>query len=328
VLWRTLAAKPWRTVLWAGAAFAGCFVCGFVLATPFSVLDRHAFLAGVAEQARIAADLQRGSILDPARQAVSAAGWLHHAVFTLRHGLGSALLVTGVIGAVWLAWQWPRRALIVLAFPIVYYLVMGANRLVYARYMVPVVPFVALTTAFAIDRVVVSVSALGTTPIVEVTVLAAAIAGVAGPTATRAVAFDRLVSRPNARVRAARWIQNRFPSGATMYQTGVLYGHVQPRPSNRYAFRHLTATPDLIVVVESPLAVFNQAPAGLEAMLRADYVQAAVFKGIGDARDPPPIYDQQDAFYVPFANLTSVSAPGPTVHVFARRPLLTGHTDR
>ncbi len=127
------------------------------------------------------------------------------------------------------------------------------------------------------------------------------------------MAFDRIVSQTDSRVRAARWIERRFPTGATLYQTGTFYGFVQPRRASGTSAVPLDGSPDLIVRLDSPLIVFNSVPDGVAARLVRDYVAVAAFKGIGSAAGPAPIFDQQDAFYVPFANLTSAPGPGPTV---------------
>jgi hypothetical protein len=77
-------------------------------------------------------------------------------------------------------------------------------------------------------------------------------------------------------------------------------------------------TPDLVVVLDSPLGVYSAIPARLPGVLEADYQLAATFPGIADA-DGQPLYDQQDAFYAPYAGVTAVRRPGPTVRIFTRR---------
>ena len=73
------------------------------------------------------------------------------------------------------------------------------------------------------------------------------------------------------------------------------------------------------MVLDSPLVVFNHVPTELGSLLDAHYVLAAIFQGIATAAAGEAVYDQQDAFYVPFANLTTVKRPGPNVRIFKRR---------
>jgi hypothetical protein len=318
-----------------------CAGLAFLLGTPYALLDRPAFLAEVDAQRQTAAGLRHGTVLDPAREVIGERGWIHHATFSLRYGMGMPLLVAGLIGAAWVViWQGPLVAWLVLSFPLAFYVAMGGSQLVYARWVVPLVPFLCLTAAVAIDRLAVLLGAplarLIRAP-ASMTVTKIVAAGltvlVVAPSGARAVAFNQLVTRADTRVRAAEWIEGRFPHGASIYQTGMQYGFVEPRPRLRYplytfnerhdVFEAVTASgqdlPDLILVLSSPLVVFNQIPSGLDAILRSHYGLIATFKARSDAdTGPVPVYDQQDAFYVPLANFGGVSRPGPDVQIYER----------
>jgi 4-amino-4-deoxy-L-arabinose transferase-like glycosyltransferase len=318
-----------------------CAGLAFLLGTPYALLDRPAFLAEVDAQRQTAAGLRHGTVLDPAREVIGERGWIHHATFSLRYGMGMPLLVAGLMGATWVIWQGPLVAWLVLSFPLAFYVAMGGSQLVYPRWVVPLVPFLCLTAAVAIDRLAVLLGALLARLIrasASMTVIKIVVAGltvlIVAPSGARAVAFDQLVSRADTRVRAAEWIEGRFPHGASLYQTGMQYSFVEPRPRLRYplytfnerhnVFDHVTGSdqelPDLILVLSSPLVVFNQIPSGLDAILRSQYGLIATFKARSDAdAGPVPVYDQQDAFYVPFANFGSVSRPGPDVQIYERR---------
>ena len=74
-----------------------------------------------------------------------------------------------------------------------------------------------------------------------------------------------------------------------------------------------------MVELDSPLVVYNHVPAAIRSLLDTHYVLMATFQGIGSSSGEAPVYDQQDAFYVPFANVTGVRRPGPTVRIFERR---------
>jgi hypothetical protein len=135
-------------------------------------------------------------------------------------------------------------------------------------------------------------------------------------------------------VLAGQWLEARFPRGASVYQTGVFYGYLQPRPASAFPLCGFNADrgrfdrggcasgkwPDVVVRLDSPLSVYSQVPDRLGAVLDAHYVLTQVFKARAN-RDgaPPPIYDQQDALYVPLSNLDGVTRPGPDVSLFVRR---------
>jgi hypothetical protein len=79
---------------------------------------------------------------------------------------------------------------LVLAFPIPYYLVLGSGLTVFVRYMIPIVPFLCLTAAVAVDRFA---DTVGRVPAARARDVAAAalVAIIAMPTAVASVAFDR-----------------------------------------------------------------------------------------------------------------------------------------
>ena len=113
----------------------------------------------------------------------------------------------------------------------------------------------------------------------------------------------------------------------------MLYGHVQLPPSEpvpaagvrdvaRFLLRPGTGSQRLAGSCRRaglPTRHFQSGPARIWPTLDTSYTPVATFRGI-EAADPSDDYDRQDAFYVPFANLTGVRRPGPTVRVFERRP--------
>jgi len=313
------------------ALLLAALAIGFLVGTPFALLDLRAFLTEFTIQSRTALGRHHGSILDAARAVVGQRGWSHHLTFTLRYGLGVPLLGAALAGAVWLALERPAIAAVVLSFPIAFYAVMGVSLLVYARWMIPIVPFLCLTAAMLVDRIVGSVEQHVGRRGAGAAALGAFLVLLGGPTLARTVAFDRIVARPDTRVLGADWIQTHYPGGATLYQTGAVYGFLEPRPSDRYQllafderagrFRGAAngVPPDLIVVLQSPLVIFSGIPDGLQPILDDGYEWVETYKGTITDRIARAVYDQQDAFYVPFANLDAIRRPGPDVHIFVRR---------
>jgi hypothetical protein len=318
------------------AIFTASLTVGFLVATPYSLLDRPGFLADFEEQRRAALGVDRSPILDDARRILSERGWLHHAVFSLRYGVGLPMWLSAVAGAVWLAFARPARAGLVLSFPLLFYAVMGTSTLAYARWVVPLVPFICLMAALWIAVMADAATRVLRTPGMATIVTMILTIAVAAPTASEAWAFDRLVQRTDARELGARWIEARHAAGATVYQTGRRYGHLEPLPGDRYPaydfdersgrFKRAdglrqeeTAWPDLVIVLDAPLAIFNRVPERLQEVLDRRYELMASFQGIGGGDEAGIVYDQQDAFYVPFAGSRRVKRPGPTVRIFERR---------
>jgi hypothetical protein len=72
-------------------------------------------------------------------------------VSTLRYGVGIPILASGIAGFLLLLWQDPRKGLLVALFPVTYYLLVGSGT-VFARYMLPVVPFLCLAAGYAVTE--------------------------------------------------------------------------------------------------------------------------------------------------------------------------------
>jgi 4-amino-4-deoxy-L-arabinose transferase-like glycosyltransferase len=315
-------------------------VIGFLAGTPFAVLDAQTFVGHLAEQRQLTFAGEFAGVVGSAITVYGERGWIHHLTYTLRYGLGLPLLGAALIGAAWLASQRSRTAAVVLAFAIIYYIVMGDTFEVFTRYMTPVVPFLCVTAAFFVDRtsqlVGHALNNMKTTGVVAVvlTVL------IGGPTAAHSLAFDRLIARTDTRLLAAQWLEAHFPAGASMYQTGAFYGHVQPRPRDRYvecAFDERTErfqcgaprvdaplvldrVPEVVLRVDSPLRLFNHVPDQLDRALRSKkYVLATTLAGAPAGTLFGTAYDQQDAFFAPFANVPGLKHPGPTISIFERR---------
>jgi hypothetical protein len=322
---------PRRPEVAAAVVVLACTVAAYLAATPFTLLDWPGFAAQFGEQRRVFAGLQDGSIIGPARAALGGQrGWLHYAAFTLPHGVGLPLLLASVAGASWLVARRHRQALLLLSFPFAYYASMGFGQLVYARNMVPMVPFLCIAAAVLVDEVAASrwVSRSAHLPAAAAVAVSLALAA---PTAADSIAFDRLVARTDTRVLGSRWVEVHFPAGAAIFQTGIYYGRLQPRPGalfrpvgfdgRRAAFAGAggaPASPEVVVRLDSPLFVYNRVPDGLAEVLARGYVLAQVFP----AGPPGPrkgVYDQQDAWYAPFADLGSATRPGPDVSIYVRR---------
>ena len=296
---------------------------GFLAGTPYALLDHQSFVAAVTG---VGNHLAGGHV-------VMARGWSYHATFTLRYGVGIPLLVAACAGACWLIARRPLTAALVLSFPLAYYVVFGSGLTVFARYMVPIVPFLCLAAAVAVDRVADSVGRLVRMPIARAMSPPWRLPPSSGfRRLYPSVAFDRLMVKVDTRVIAGEWIALRFPAGTSMYQSGFGYGHLQPKPRARYIqytfsdktnrFEHdgrPVDSPDVIVLLESPVGAYTQTPSQIAALVAADYLPLIAFEGITAARSAGAVYDQEDAFYAPFGGIENARRPGPNVGIYERR---------
>jgi hypothetical protein len=76
--------------------------------------------------------------------------------------------------------------------------------------------------------------------------------------------------------------------------------------------------PQYVVLEESPLLVYGKAPQGIARLVDARYVIVKSFEVV-DVSARGNLYDQQDAFYLPFAGFGGVVRPGPNLYVYVKR---------
>jgi len=303
------------------------FGATFALTTPYVLLDFGKFRADMAALAA----LHTAGMTPPDLLGI---GWVYHLTFSLRYGLGLPLLVAGLAGAVWLTVRRLRVALILLSFPIAYYIVAGSGYTVYVRYMLPVVPFLCVTAGFAVVELSRPVARALRAPLAVIVAVVAV--AVIWPSARSAASFDRLMRQRDSRLVAGDWVRANVPAGATIFQAGNLYGHLQLEDRKPFRYRHWTWDrlqqtflddrravpgdwPEWIVVQESALP-YSYVPDRVVRELRSSYRLAYVERAV-DANEPRNVYDVQDAFYAPYGGFVRVRRPGPNVFVYQRMTL-------
>jgi dolichyl-phosphate-mannose-protein mannosyltransferase len=322
LLWQaesTTGGRHARALRRAGACGAA-LAAGFFAGTPYALVEPARFWRDASGEAL---HLQVGHAIN------LGVGWGYHFSVTLRHGLTIPLLAGGLAGAAWMAWTRPQRAALLLAFPLVYYGVAGHGYTVFARYMVPVVPFLALAAGWLAASLARAAGA-------RVSRLPPALACVGlvtafgAASAIKAVQLDRLLSRTDSRVLAADWLMAHAIPPESIYISGSRYG--RPDVGRRLPVQPYTIVelrdgvfrdgsgaaidrPDWIVVQESPLRMYSSVPPEVIAQL-ADYRLVQTFR----AFDPgaPQVYDQQDAFFVPLSGFDGVGRPGPSFGIYRR----------
>lgn len=126
---------------------AGVLACvaGFLVGTPYALFDLPNFLDGLAYEA--GHHLNVGHI-----GAEGNAGWwlFEH----LMIGSERWLTAVGILGSLVLAKRDWRRMLFLLCFPVSYYVMMSRSLVRFERFLVPVMPFLALSAALFLDQVV------------------------------------------------------------------------------------------------------------------------------------------------------------------------------
>jgi hypothetical protein len=301
----------------SAAAFVAAWIAGFVAGTPFAIVDFPAFSGDVAFER---AHLSGGHTVLLGR------GWLYHLHTTLPHGLGIAVFAAAACGIPIAAAKYRKRALVPAIFAAAFYVSMGAGRTVFFRYAMPLLPVACVFAAAAVR------GAAGwlrpRTTMREPAIAAALAAAIAAPSFVQSVRLDRLLARQDSRVLAAAWLSERLRPEHTLHDSGGDYTRLHFSGISFHEWRYdaaagsfgdpAGATPDWIVLYESPLPEYTAAPESLRDLVLTRYSLAYRVGGV-PREAGGGIYDRQDAFFLPIAGFKGVARPGPTVLIYRRR---------
>jgi hypothetical protein len=302
------------------AAAAGLLT--FLLLSPYVVIDWPRFVRDITT---------RGDGLARPHGVDVGPGWRHHAMVTLPGAFGWPLYLWSVAGVIGLLATRFRHSLVLLSFPLAYYVVIGSLDTVFARYALPLVPFLALTAGWMtmVAGRFVSLRLRVASPGAVAAVLAV---WLAAPSGLEAVRLDRILSRPDTRMLAAGYLQRHTAPGDSIYLSGTAFVHTplglagtrvaaEPRAADARGFFAVGGSgveelPTWIVLHRSPLTVYSPIPDRIDGITRTRYSRVARF----DATDPGHrgLYDQQDALFLPLRGLRGVRHIGPTVEIFRR----------
>ncbi len=301
--------------------FTGAFLVTFAVGVPFIILDNGAFNAAMAELWH--------SMNNATPDLALTSGWRHHLELSLRHGLGLPLLATALAGTALILARDTRTGVLLLSFPLVYFAVASSLQYLFFRYTMPIVPFLAIAAARAVTWAVDQTPAVRW-PRVSATLTAVLATAIVWPSAVSTWEFDRIISRPDSRVMLVRWFAENVPPGSSVLQSGSPYGYAQFGRELGYTQwlwdrvrlvflaggRRPTPTmrPDWIVVQESPLP--SQTQPIVHEFLGEGYAFAWRLNAV--SLNKPHLYDQQDAFFMPYAGFDGVTRPGPNFTVYKR----------
>jgi 4-amino-4-deoxy-L-arabinose transferase-like glycosyltransferase len=135
-------------------------------------------------------------------------GWIYHLVHSLPAGMGYPALALGLAGGALIAWRGGPVGLVLLAFALPYFGVIGASKERFLRYTLPLLPALAIAAAYALDQLrEASIAGLGKRQaIIAPALLGAALFGVtlcySGQTVLTMIG-------PDPRTSAAQWLQAR-----------------------------------------------------------------------------------------------------------------------
>ncbi|HLE42548.1 MAG TPA: glycosyltransferase family 39 protein [Methylomirabilota bacterium] len=198
-----------------GLVLAGGFaLVGFLVGTPYAVLTPVAFVGGVLSELREVHTVQFGNEADMS-------AYLFHLLHSFPEGMGVPLFLLGLGGVGLALLRHGRREVILLAFPLPYFLVIGSWSSRFERYTLPLLPFLALLAALCLVALATWIRDRGlrllarpgaiVRPGLGLTVAATLLVA---PELARIAEWQLLLGRPDTRVLAGEWIEREIPNGA------------------------------------------------------------------------------------------------------------------
>ncbi len=312
---------------WTPAVFfTSAFALGFLVGTPYAVLDHGRFSADLAFDFT---HLSGGHGIDLGR------GWVYHLRRSLPYGVGIPTCLAALAGLVPFARRFPRHAVVLGAFALAFYASIGSGYTVFFRYVLPLVPVICLVAAIGTTSAGAWLATRMRVPHAVAIGLLAAL--VALPSLVQSTRFDRLLARTDTRVVTRDWLAPRLQAEDSLHDAGGNYSRLDLADLrfHQWVFDPATASfghpegasPDWLVLHESPLRVYASTPTALRQLAEEKY--DLVFTAPATTRrSASAVYDLQDAFFLPMSGLGTVERPGPTIRVYRRRgaPPIEGGT--
>jgi 4-amino-4-deoxy-L-arabinose transferase-like glycosyltransferase len=299
-VWMTPGTRPSRLV--ACLAVLGSGVGAFLLAAPYTILDLPGFLNGYAHLASYYSGAQPP---DPT--------WLVY-LKHLRNSLHwpAFLMVTaGFVLAIARSVRGSGRVrwMLVAVFPVVFFWFVSRQTLIYARYLLPMIPFLCILAAAAVVSGVSLLRRFDIPRAPRTALIAALTVAALLPPAVQAIGWNRMVSQTSTVDQAHQWIIENIPKGSKLaIETRVL----------------LLAE---YKTLNSPrLVMDHRSPGEYEAYVAQGYQYlVATSGGYGKALEAPHQYPDLYAAYMRLFEQSrelvrfspSDTHPGPEIRIFA-----------
>lgn len=210
--WMTPAARPSRMACMF--ALLSAAAAAFFIAAPFTILDLPGFLDRFAT---LTAEYRNGA--PPAEP--GAILYLKH--LRLQFGLPGMLLIAGgLLMGLFRSVGGPGRVpwAVALIFTIPYFLIVADQRIIYARYMLPLVPMLCVLAAAAVISGVSLLRRYEFPRGVRTALIAGLTIALLGPPAATAVSLNRIIAKTSTTDLAYRWMLENAPAGSRIVHEG------------------------------------------------------------------------------------------------------------
>jgi len=269
-------------------------------------------------------------------------GWLFYGK-TLLYGVGLILLILGFSGIlrrlILIVKTGDKVSIMLLLFPMTYYLLMGSTSNYFARYSLPLVPFIALFAAETVIVVAIWAATRRWRRLGWAVVVILLIGAVVQPL-VRSIRHDVLLTRQDTRTLAKEWIENHIPAGAKVAVEWPTFGPPLSTPEGLIPYSHKVYLVDVIDgtgLSRHPLIWYREQ--GFDYLISSSFIYniplsyeewdverqkfytsldqelrlVQEFRPSKEEIEPPFIFDE---IYGPIISLWQRERPGPVIRIY------------
>jgi hypothetical protein len=197
--------QAWRPRGW-NAVVSGILVAGAASAAAFLLLSPFIAVEPLTAWRDVTAN--RAIVVDRAVAAGAFAPAIRYLQILWNDSMGTPVVVLGAVGALWMLAVAPARALLLLAFPVPFF-VFITNTVPASRYLNPVLPFVAVFAGWALSSLAARVRA-------NAWMYGLAVVVCAAPGAAGSIRSDLFFRQTDTRTLAREYIERHIPPGSTV----------------------------------------------------------------------------------------------------------------
>jgi 4-amino-4-deoxy-L-arabinose transferase-like glycosyltransferase len=322
---RVLAVRePYRRLVGAGRLYGalGCAALLFLAVNPYLLLD---WRSAWADLSWIAHRLQGG----PFPGVDIGPGWWYHLTVSLRYGMGAVMLALAGAGALYVLVRRDSGGLMLLSFAGCFYLIAGGARLIFARYMTPLVPVLCLLAATA----TLAAASWVRGPRGRAWLVTGLVVATVTEPLDASASYGRMTRHADTRVEAYRFLSTELAPGgdvATVGPSEVWRSTIPPNATwlpTFYARHPRQSWADVLAALRqqdsryllvhtAPVDVFSPTIPELEEALRRSARLVQQWSPYKPGARADPVYDRADPYYFPLGRFRGVVRPGPLVRLY------------
>ncbi len=307
---------PLRTLIDSRVYVAGIVaVTAFACTTPYTLLDWHQTLRDYA--------YQEGFVAHGVNNPALGHGWWWLLFQAMPNSFGLGLESLLLISLFWATFSRKVGALSMLTFAGVALVGMTGSMYVFYRYLIIPLPAMALLAGvFITDMKDIALDLFGHRR--AAVIVAFTLGLLLAPSAVRDLQLNRLMLRTDTRTLARLWIDAHMRAGSAIAETDSTTPYGKPQLGATYRvvplgdIQALTEEKVGWILSDSfgPLSYYSPGPSERELSMLNSKATLLFDTNPIIYGAPRPIYDPNDAFYVPLQHITSVRRPGPRIRIW------------